>query len=126
MAGFEVIMISLRHQLQIYLLTAALAGLPAAAQRVPAKHPVSGRAIAQVMSAAGADWLERGERENEENPSKAVAMLGLKPGMTVCDLGAGTGLHPGLRGQLAAVRPRSPDPRARPRQPRRLAARPAA
>jgi len=63
------------------------------AQRVPAKHPVSGRVIAPVMSAAGADWLERNERESEENPSKAVAQLGIKPGMTVCDLGAGTGYY---------------------------------
>ena len=45
------------------------------------------------MSAAGADWLERNERESEENPSKAVAQLGIKPGMTVCDLGAGTGYY---------------------------------
>jgi ubiquinone/menaquinone biosynthesis C-methylase UbiE len=45
------------------------------------------------MSAAGADWLERSERESEESPTKAVAQLGLKPGMTVCDLGAGTGYY---------------------------------
>ena len=63
------------------------------AQRAPAKHPVSGRAIAPVMSAAGADWLERSERESEESPTKAVALLGLMPGMTVCDLGAGTGYY---------------------------------
>ena len=63
------------------------------AQRAPAKHPVSGRAIAPVMSASGADWLERSERENEESPTKAVALLGLMPGMTVCDLGAGTGYY---------------------------------
>lgn len=62
-------------------------------QRVPARHPVSGRVIAPVMSAAGADWLERSERESEESPTKAVAQLGLKPGMTVCDLGAGTGYY---------------------------------
>ena len=92
-------MISLRHQMQIYLhaiaLLALVAGVPsvAFAQRVPAKHPVSGRVIAPVMSAAGADWLERSERESEENPTKAVAQLGLKPGMTVCDLGAGTGYY---------------------------------
>ena len=63
------------------------------AQRAPAKHPVSGRAIAPVMSASGADWLERSERESEESPTKAVALLGLTPGMTVCDLGAGTGYY---------------------------------
>ena len=62
-------------------------------QRVPATHPVTGRVIAPVMSAAGADWLERSDRESEESPTKAVAQLGLKPGMTVCDLGAGTGYY---------------------------------
>jgi ubiquinone/menaquinone biosynthesis C-methylase UbiE len=58
-----------------------------------AKHPVSGRVIAPVMSAAGADWLERGEREREENPAKAIRALDIQPGMTVCDLGAGSGYY---------------------------------
>jgi len=79
--------------MQIVLLAILLTALPAAAQRLPLKHPVSGRVIAPVMSAAGADWLERSERESEESPTKAVAQLGLKPGMTVCDLGAGTGYY---------------------------------
>jgi ubiquinone/menaquinone biosynthesis C-methylase UbiE len=62
------------------------------------------------MSAAGADWLERREREDEESPSKAIKLLGLKPGMTVCDLGAGTGYYAvrmarivGETGQVYAV-----------------------
>lgn len=80
------------HLLLLLVLAAGAEG-EVHAQRVPAKHPVSGRVIAPVMSAAGADWLERSERENEENPTKAVAQLGLKPGMTVCDLGAGTGYY---------------------------------
>jgi ubiquinone/menaquinone biosynthesis C-methylase UbiE len=58
-----------------------------------ATHPVSGRVIAPVMSAAGADWLERGEREREENPTKAIRALDIQPGMTVCDLGAGSGYY---------------------------------
>lgn len=86
-------MISLRLQMQIYLQALLLAGTIAFGQRLPLKHPVSGRPIAQVMSAAGADWLERSERESEESPSKAVALLGLKPGMVVTDLGAGTGYY---------------------------------
>ena len=92
-------MISLRSQMQINLHTIVFLALAASvpnltfAQRAPAKHPVSGRAIAPVMSAAGADWLERSERESEESPTKAVALLGLMPGMTVCDLGAGTGYY---------------------------------
>ena len=85
-------MITLRHQMQIGIY-ALLLSASLLAQRLPIKHPVSGRAIAPVMSAAGADWLERSERESEESPTKAVSLLGIKPGMTVCDLGAGTGYY---------------------------------
>jgi ubiquinone/menaquinone biosynthesis C-methylase UbiE len=44
-----------------------------------------------VMGYAGADWLERPERDFEENPDRAIDLLGLKKGMTVGDVGAGTG-----------------------------------
>lgn len=33
-------------------------------------HPVTGRRIAGVMGVGGADWLERPERETEEQPRK--------------------------------------------------------
>ena len=56
-----------------------------------ATHPVTGRRIAGVMGFGGADWLERPERETEEQPDQALDALGLKPGMTVADIGAGTG-----------------------------------
>ena len=75
-------------------LTAALAVWLAAAGTAPAfqaVHPVSGRKIAQVMGAGGADWLERNERESEEHPDAALDALQLKPGMVVADVGAGTG-----------------------------------
>lgn len=49
------------------------------------------REIAHVMSHAGADWLERPEREAEERPDELVAALKLKPGDAVADVGAGTG-----------------------------------
>lgn len=67
-------------------------GLQAAllAQR---KHPVSGRVIAPVMGVAGAGWLERPEREDEEQTSRAVAALQLRPGMVVADIGAGSGYY---------------------------------
>ena len=55
------------------------------------EHPVTGRQIAGVMGVQGADWLNRPEREKEENPEGALDALALKPGMIVADVGAGTG-----------------------------------
>jgi len=43
------------------------------------------------MSVSGADWLDRSDREFEESPEAALNALGLKPGMAVADVGAGTG-----------------------------------
>ncbi len=56
-------------------------------------HPVTGRKIAPVMGADGADWLNRPEREQEERPEKAIAALHLHPGMQVGEVGAGTGFY---------------------------------
>jgi ubiquinone/menaquinone biosynthesis C-methylase UbiE len=56
-------------------------------------HPVSGRPYASTMSAAGASWLDRPEREEEESPSTAIALLELKPGAVVADIGAGSGYY---------------------------------
>jgi predicted methyltransferase len=72
-----------------------LAALPVAAPAAHAQgaHPVSGRKYAQVMGAGGAGWLVRPEREAEENPDLAISLLGLKPGMTVADIGAGVGYY---------------------------------
>ena len=55
------------------------------------QHPVTGRQIAGVMGVQGADWLNRPEREKEENPEGALDALGIRPGMVVADVGAGTG-----------------------------------
>ena len=52
-----------------------------------------GREIAQTMHYAGADWLIRNAREREERCSLMLANLGLKNGMTVCDMGCGNGFH---------------------------------
>jgi ubiquinone/menaquinone biosynthesis C-methylase UbiE len=56
-----------------------------------ATHPLTGRQIAPVMGASGAGWLDRPERESEEAPDQALDALGLRAGMTVADVGAGTG-----------------------------------
>ncbi|MEP6662865.1 MAG: methyltransferase domain-containing protein [Verrucomicrobiota bacterium] len=50
-----------------------------------------GREIAHVMGHQGADWLERPEREAEENTEAMVDALNIKTGETVADIGAGTG-----------------------------------
>jgi ubiquinone/menaquinone biosynthesis C-methylase UbiE len=52
-----------------------------------------GREIAHVMGWQGNSWLERPEREKEEDPAKLLAALELKEGMTVADVGAGGGYH---------------------------------
>ena len=49
------------------------------------------REIAQVMGHFAAGWLERPEREREERTDLLVDMLGLRPGMAVADIGAGSG-----------------------------------
>ena len=52
-----------------------------------------GREISQVMGWQGAAWLEREEREQEERGSLLLSELGLKSGMRVADVGAGTGYY---------------------------------
>jgi ubiquinone/menaquinone biosynthesis C-methylase UbiE len=50
-----------------------------------------GRVIAPAMSAEGADWLVRADREEFEQPEKVVDALKLEKGMVVADIGAGVG-----------------------------------
>lgn len=45
------------------------------------------------MGFVGAAWLTRAEREREEQPERMLDMLGLRPGQTVADIGAGVGFH---------------------------------
>jgi len=52
-----------------------------------------GREIAHYMSHAGAPWLERPERAQEERPDLVMKALGLKPGQVVADVGCGTGYY---------------------------------
>jgi len=69
-----------------------------------------GREIAGVMGWQGAQWLEREGRAHEERPELLLRELALAPGMTVADIGAGTGYytwqlakHVGPSGRVYAV-----------------------
>jgi predicted methyltransferase len=62
-----------------------------ASQASPGRHPLSGREYARPMGVAGAPWLERAEREREEQPTRALALMNVLPGSTVADIGAGSG-----------------------------------
>lgn len=52
-----------------------------------------GREIAAVMGAAGADWLERNNRQQEENTALAISKLPINAASVVADIGAGTGYY---------------------------------
>ena len=69
-----------------------------------------GREIARTMHYSGAEWLIRNRREREERCTLMWANLGVKRGMTVCDMGCGNGFHTlqlakmvGRRGKVLAV-----------------------
>jgi ubiquinone/menaquinone biosynthesis C-methylase UbiE len=59
----------------------------------PALTHYKGREIARTMSYHGAPWLIRDEREREERCSLMLTNLGVKRGMTVCDMGCGNGFY---------------------------------
>jgi ubiquinone/menaquinone biosynthesis C-methylase UbiE len=52
-----------------------------------------GREIARVMGHEAADWLDRPEREKEEQPKKLLSALKIKPGDVIADIGAGSGYY---------------------------------
>jgi protein-L-isoaspartate O-methyltransferase len=52
-----------------------------------------GREIAPVMSHYGIGWLERSEREREEQVSLLLKNMDIKLGDKVADIGAGSGYH---------------------------------
>lgn len=57
----------------------------------PGVHPVSGRVYALPMGVQGAPWLERRDRDIEEEPDLAVRLLRVQRGSTIADIGAGSG-----------------------------------
>lgn len=82
----------------VLALTAIIASLALAPQVRPDEVPLplthyQGREIAQTMHFLGAPWLTRESREREEECSKLLRALEIRPGMTVCDLGCGNGFY---------------------------------
>jgi FkbM family methyltransferase len=59
-----------------------------------------GRQIAQVMSHFGIEWLERQEREQEENTTQLLKNLAVQPGQVIADIGAGSGYHSSLLSKM--------------------------
>lgn len=52
-----------------------------------------GREIAAVMGFQGIGWLDRSEREKEENTSKLLKNMDVKSTDVIADIGAGSGYH---------------------------------
>lgn len=79
----------LRRFLAVAGLALSLAAVTVAGQS--GRHPLTGRQYAGPMSFEGAPWLDRSEREREESPEQALRIIGIAPGSTVADVGAGSG-----------------------------------
>jgi ubiquinone/menaquinone biosynthesis C-methylase UbiE len=62
-----------------------------AAPSGPTDGRYQGRPIADTCSYRGADWLDRPEREQRQQPERVLDALQLDPHSTVADVGAGTG-----------------------------------
>ena len=60
-----------------------------------------GREIARVMGFQGIGWLERSNREKEENVSTLIKNLKIESNDTIADIGAGSGYHAFRMAQLA-------------------------
>ena len=60
-----------------------------ATRPAPLAHPLTGRVIPGI--ATDATWMDRPERQRDEAPGRAMQLIGLTPGMSAADVGAGTG-----------------------------------
>jgi ubiquinone/menaquinone biosynthesis C-methylase UbiE len=70
-------------------LVAFYAGTRLITTQRPPVHPLTGRQIAGL--ATDARWLDRAAREEEEEPERALDLIGITPGSAVAEIGAGTG-----------------------------------
>jgi predicted methyltransferase len=86
-----------RARRRLFVVAACLLGLASfytgthlfTTRPAPPIHPLTGRQIAGI--ATDANWLDRTAREQEEQPDRALDLIGITPGMVVADVGAGTG-----------------------------------
>lgn len=85
----------------IAIAIAATAVATPAAQQPPGAD--RRRVPADFMSHLGADWLERAERVDEEQPERVLDAMGLRPGDVVADVGCGSGYY--ARRMARRVRP---------------------
>lgn len=69
----------------VSLFAAALLAQP------PGSHPITGRYYSGPMESSDLSWLDRPERDAEETPDKLLDIIGIEPGLTVADIGAGSG-----------------------------------
>ena len=74
----------------IACLAAGSLAAPAVAQDERAERH---RVPAEFMSHLGADWLERLERIEQEQPERVLDAMGLRPGDVVADVGCGSGYY---------------------------------
>jgi len=74
------------------------------AQGTTGVHSISGRRYATTMSVAGADWLDRVERDREENTERALRIIRIMEGSTVADIGAGSGYFTTRMARLVGAR----------------------
>jgi ubiquinone/menaquinone biosynthesis C-methylase UbiE len=79
------------RRLLLALMLAALQAAPAA--QGAGVHPLTGREYARPMSAAGAAWLDRDERQREENTELSLRLIEVQRGSVVADIGAGSGYY---------------------------------
>ena len=69
------------------------AGWPAASVQAQDERTARHRVPAEFMSYLGADWLERPERVEQEQPERVLDAMGLRPGDVVADVGCGSGYY---------------------------------
>lgn len=85
----------MQRRLAAALVVTALVACGSRSESPPAPQAGSGtyagRPIAQTMSYLGADWLDRPDRAEREQPDRVLDALAITPGQTVADVGAGTG-----------------------------------